>query len=909
MDRADAPPGVPLYRFRFGAAEFDEARFELSVGKLAVDMEQKPLQVLAALLRRAGELVTREELLETVWAGRVTVEQVLTNAVAKLRKALGESDGARIITIPRSGYRFAGPIERVAVGTRLARRLDLKAGDAVADREEFHLHAQLAASIGTEVWLAKHRGSGEARVYKFARDAEHLSTLKREATLYRFLRQALGEREDWLRILGWNFESFPYYLELDYGGPNLIQWAEESNRLKAVPRVDRIALFLQIADAVAAAHSVGVLHKDLKPTNVLITPRERGGVQARVADFGSGRLMEPERLEELGITQLGMTITNGITEDSRAGTPLYLAPELITGAFPTVQSDLYALGLMLYQLVIGDLRKPLASGWDQDIGDDLLVEDIAAATHGDPARRLNSVAQLSERLRTLDQRRSEREQARIARERSALAERNLERARIRRPWIIAALATLLLGLGISYHLYRKERLTRLDAEHAASRAETINRFLSDDLLGAADPTGPGGAHNPTIREVLARTAATLDARFAADPDTKASIELALGTAYFGLTDYATAEKYRRDALRLLIASQGEDSAAALESDYQLASILAQTNRLDEAEATLKRADHLAGARLEQNTPLAFQAHWTRAGYYKVRMSAAQAITEYTSAERIRAAIYPNNDNLLVRLRDGQSWCYVRLGRAAEADKVLSEVISPRYTPESVGPVFWAVARIDDAVALMSLERYDDAQKVLTAALNELQQSVGADHFFVGYAQNELGELYTRRGQWPAAVESLREAYRIFLLRTGERGQATLSAGANLGIVEYRTGHSVDAIKTLTLMRTKFIETLGEASPQAQIVAFYLACADLDQRNYAEASTLVAHLEPTPLAGAEPRDDWDARLMALRGAILFGEGHKAEAIALLEPAVADMEKHHTPPEDSGPFKKVLGAARQ
>ena len=65
MDRADTPPGVPLYRFRFGAAEFDEARFELSVGKLPVDMEQKPLQVLAALLHRAGELVTREELLET----------------------------------------------------------------------------------------------------------------------------------------------------------------------------------------------------------------------------------------------------------------------------------------------------------------------------------------------------------------------------------------------------------------------------------------------------------------------------------------------------------------------------------------------------------------------------------------------------------------------------------------------------------------------------------------------------------------------------------------------------------------------------------------------------------------------------------------------------------------------------
>lgn len=907
MEKADPPAGAALYRFRFGAAEFNEARFELSVAGLITDIEQKPLQVLAVLLRRPGEVVSREELLETVWLNRVTVEQVLTNAIAKLRKALGEGDGARIATVPRSGYRFDGPVERMAVGTRLASRLELKEGDVVAGRENFVLHVQLAASLGTEVWLAKHRKTDEARVYKFARNAEHLGSLKREATLYRLLREALGERDDLLRILDWNFESFPFYLECDYGGPNLIQWAEAGQQLAALSRPDRIALFLQVADVVAAAHGVGVLHKDLKPTNVLIGPRAHGGVQARVADFGSGRLMDPGRLEEFGITQLGMTMTQGVASDSGSGTPLYMAPELIAGGPPTVQSDLYALGLMLYQIVDGNLRKPMASGWEQDIGDELLVEDIAAATHGDPARRLTSAAQLSQRLRMLDTRRSERESVRFARDRVALAEQALERARIRRPWIIGGLIVLVMGLGISYTLYRKERQTRLEAEHAATRAETINRFLSEDLLGAADPTGPGGAHNPTIKEVLARTAATLDARFAADPETKASIELALGTAYFGLTDYASAEKYRREALELLSASQGADSTAALETDYQLASILAQTNRLDAAGTMLDSTDRLAGARLNQTSRLAFQAHWTRAGYYKVRMSAAQALTEYAAADRIRAVIDPDNDNMLMRLRDGLSWCYVRMGRTAEAEQVLRDVISPRYPPERVGPVIWAVARIDDAIALMSLQRYDEAEQVLRAALEELRQSVGNDHFFVGYAQNELGELYTRRSQWAAAVDSLREAYRIFGLRTGPQGQATLTAGANLGIVEYRTGHPVDAVKTLAHMRAEFVSTLGEASPQAQIVAFYLACAQRDLRNYTDASTLVAHLDSAQLADAEPREDWGARLMALKGAILLGQGSKAQALALLGPAVAEMEKRHTPAEDLDPFKQQLAAA--
>ncbi len=155
---------------------------------------------------------------------------------------------------------------------------------------------------------------------------------------------------------------------------------------------------------------------------------------------------------------------------------------------------------------------------------------------------------------------------------------------------------------------------------------------------------------------------------------------------------------------------------------------------------------------------------------------------------------------------------------------------------------------------------------------------------------------------------MREAYRIFSLRTGERGQATLTAGANLGIVEFRTGRSADAVNTLARMRALFIETLGEASPQAQIVAFYLAYAQSDLHHYADASTLVVHLDPAQLAGAEPRDDWAARLMALRGSILLGQGHKTEALALLGPAVAAMETAHTPAEDLNPFKQQLAAAR-
>ena len=869
MDAANPSADVPLYRYRFGAAEFDESRFELAVGGLTVEVQQKPLQVLAALLHRPGELVSREELLETVWAERVTVEQVLANAVAKLRRALGESDGARIVTVPRSGYRFDGPVERLAVGSRVMSKLDLKVGDSVPGRDNFVLASALATSVSAEVWLAKHRKTDDLRVYKFARDGGHLAALKREATLYRVLREMLGERDDLLRILDWNFETPPFYLECAYGGPNLIRWAHELGRLEPLTLPQRIRLFLQIADAVAAAHTVGVLHKDLKPANILITSSPDGAFQARVADFGSGRLLEPERLDGLGITQLGMTVTQGIDQDSGSGTLLYLAPELIAGAAPTVQSDLFALGLVLCQLVRGDLRKPMAPGWEHDIHDELVVKDITAATHGDPTRRLSSVTELTQRLRSLDSRRQEREALRVASERALATQRALERARIRRPWLVTALVIMVIGTAVSYNLYRQEKASRLQAERQATRAETINRFLSEDLLGAADPAGPGGTYNPTIREVLDRTAASLDARFAADVHTKASIELALGTAYYGLSDYTLAEKYRRDAVRLLTASQGADDTATLEADYDLAMVLGQISRLEEAGALLNETDRRAGTRLSQNSPLAYKAHWTHANHYRFRMSAAQALTEYMAAERVRAIIDPDDERASARLRAGLSWCYVRMGQAQKADAVLQEVLSPSYTPARLGPVLWASLRINDATALNTLKRFVDAEKALREALQQLRQTSGSDNVFFANAENQLGEVYSRSGQWAEAADCYKDAYRIFALRLGEEARNTLITRTNLGIVEYKTGHSAAAAQALEPIRAHFITESGANGPLAQVVAFYLAGAQRDLGNYADASSLAEHLDAAQLSAAEPRDDWDAQLEALRRSILQG----------------------------------------
>ena len=192
----------------------------------------------------------------------------------------------------------------------------------------------------------------------------------------------------------------------------------------------------RLPEAIAAAHDIGVLHKDLKPANVLVTAgreddSERGNGnshalhwQIKVADFGSGALADPTRLGALGITNLGFTET--VTPDSiLTGTLAYLAPEVLAGHSPTISSDVYALGVMLYQLIVGDFRKPLSPGWEAGIDDPLLREDIAEAACGDPALRLKSAAELVERLETLEARRVVRSKVELAEQRAQVAERTL----------------------------------------------------------------------------------------------------------------------------------------------------------------------------------------------------------------------------------------------------------------------------------------------------------------------------------------------------------------------------------------------------------------------------------------------------------------------------------------------------
>jgi DNA-binding winged helix-turn-helix (wHTH) protein/serine/threonine protein kinase len=504
--------------WRFADYEFDELGRELRVKGKPVELESKPLDILLQLLLHAGEVVTKDELLESVWPDVMVVDGSLATAVSKLRKAMGDEDHPAIVTVPRVGYRLGVPVYCKTVAAAAGPELGFKTGDAVPGREQWRLSRSMDVSGSSEVWLAENPKTHEHRVFKFAADGSRLKGLKREITVSRFLRESLGDRPEFVRILEWNFETAPYFLESEYSGSNLAEWAEMQGGLSKVSSATRLQLLIDVAQAVAAAHDIGVLHKDLKPANILVVPGSavpgtKDAWQIKLADFGSASLFDPSRLRSLGITNLGFTQTASLeTHQQLTGTLMYLAPEVLAGQSPSAGADVYALGVMLYQLTIGDFRKPLAPGWEAEIQDPLLREDIADAACGDPARRLNSAADLVERLLTLEQRRIRRDELEAAERRAKTAEHKLAQARARRPWVVFALVALAAGLAVSFALYRRATRERDNANRQTAIASSINRFLSDDLLGRGNPF-VSGKSSESLMDAIKQASPSIDRNF------------------------------------------------------------------------------------------------------------------------------------------------------------------------------------------------------------------------------------------------------------------------------------------------------------------------------------------------------------------------------------------------------------
>ena len=627
-------------------------------------------------------------------------------------------------------------------------------GQEIARRRHWVLDEKVGEGGFGEVWLARHRKTGDRRVFKFCFDAGRLRSLQREITVFRLLKEELGDREDIARILDWDFDEAPYFIESEYTeGGSLLDWVEEQGGLSEVPLHVRLEIVAQAAEALAAAHSVGVLHRDMKPGNLLIHTNQNGELQVRVCDFGMGVLTDEERLQSAGITVLGMTRGLGQTElATTSGTVLYNAPELTEGKAPTIPADVYALGVVLYQLVVGNLSRALGAGWERGVEDELLREDIAAAIDVNPRRRIASTLELAERLRSLDARLAKREA-----ERRAVA----SHARTRRRQKVAAVLLVVISIFAIAMTIQSRRVAR-EAERANSEAEAARR-VSDFLIELFEVSDPGEArgNEVTARELLDRGAERIRSELEDQPLIQARLMDTMGAVYEQLGLYRQAAPLLEWALETRQEELGVVHADIAESLTELGVLKWRLAQLSEAEDLFERSLEITEQIFEPDDLEVGRAHGDLGLVLQEQGKYAAAEEEYRRSLEISEKILgPEHRETLNNLNNLAS-VFVDQGRLTEAVSLFERVAEARervYGPEdtSLGSAWNNLG-----ATYLELGRSEEAEVSLRRSLRMRQKVLGSQHPFVGTTLSNLGRAYLLTGRHAEAEHHLEDAIQVY----------------------------------------------------------------------------------------------------------------------------------------------------
>jgi serine/threonine protein kinase len=362
-----------------------------------------------------------------------------------------------------------------------------------------------------------------------------------------------------------------------------------------------------VAQALQHAHEHGVVHRDVKPSNILLAADGR----ALLFDFGLARIDSEETLTLSG---------------DFAGTPYYVAPEQIQakGQAIDARSDVYSLGVTLYELLT--LRRPFEAGDAQAIFRQVLSREVPAprrynrliprdleticttALEKSPARRYQSAGELAADLRRLLEFRP------VHARPIGPAARGLRWAR-RNPGPSAALGLAALialglpaGLALSNRALGREaeraRLAERSAAREAERAQAVNAFLVE-TLGAADPE-KSGTPEMTVRALLEESSRQVALSFPGRADIEAAVRRSIGAAYLAIGRFDEARAHLTRAVEL---NRGDPHKAPAElaiSLYELGRLHLRDAALEPAEACLDEAlatfraehpgDHAATAR-------------------------------------------------------------------------------------------------------------------------------------------------------------------------------------------------------------------------------------------------------------------------------------------------------------------------
>ncbi|WP_293373879.1 protein kinase [Nevskia sp.] len=692
--------------------------------------------------------------------------------------------------------------------------------------------------------------------------------------MYRLLRESVGDKVCYVDLLDWNFDEAPWFVEAEYcPGGSLQEWFEAKGGIGKVPLATRLDLIAQIAEALAEIHLVGILHKDLKPANIFVVTDTDGRPAIRLADFGSSRLLDPNRLAALEITRMGFTQVIDADADGSSGTPLYLAPEVLAGHPATVKADIYALGVMLYQFAIGNLRRQLGAGWEVEIDDEMLREDIAAAAENNPVRRLANAAELALRLRALAARRQARLEALEAARKAEAAARAMDRMKARRLGMMVAFATMVVATVTSGGLYLEARQARDNAEKETARAKAVSRFFSETMIEPID-VGSRPMSSLTVKELLDSAAHMVPATFADHPIIEAELRASIGKAYKSLEFPEQSAEQLEDALAIYRRLHGDGSEPVASLAAQLV-----VNRFDQRKlaATLPELRGILAASVRQlgtENPTVVDLTIEIA-----RGEALLGLWEDSSAHciEVESDLRPQKEQrkTLARVLSLHAWNETSLGNTAVAAELASETLS--IYRDLHGPEHIETLRAKLLVASVLIEgmKLDQAENMLDAIEQSAASWVRSDNVLPLWIRIDRARIAAQRGNTDAAVKLMTAVIADFNLqpsRIDESGRARQI----LGRINFEAGRDRQALVELQQAVKAYRTTVDEDHPE--LMSARLDIVEVLMKLDDQDSARIELENPVPIAFKRlpPQHVFQNRLQFARSGLGIGDSIKLGA---------------------------------
>jgi tetratricopeptide (TPR) repeat protein len=681
------------------------------------------------------------------------------------------------------------------------------------------------------------------------------------------------------------FGSQPFFAMEIIHGKSLIEHAEAQD----LTLRQRLALMIQICEGVEHAHQRGIIHRDLKPGNILVD--ESG--QPKILDFGLARVTDGD-MQATRQTDMGQLL----------GTLAYMSPEQVTAdplALDT-RSDVYALGVILYELLAGKLPYevsrqvfeavktiqqvdpiPLSSINRVYRGD---IETIVAkALEKDKTRRYGSAAELAADIRRyLEDRPIAAKPASTGYQLRKFAQRN--RALV--AGIGAVFLTLVVGVVISTWQAVRARRAELRAQAETATAQAVVDFMQNDLLAQASAykqSGPSTKPDPDlkVRTALDRAAERIEGKFEKQPEVEAAIRQTMGQTYYDLGLDTEARKQLERALDLRRRVLGPDNPKTIETMLSLGQTALRQYKYAEGERIENQALEISRRVLGPENPVTLKCMSGLVKAYLYQSKYAQAETLSTqSLELSRRVLGPEHPDTL-RATDNLAWTYAFQGKYAQEEALLvpgleisRRVLGPEH-PDTVNymrNVSYAYAmegkdaqadQIDrqilqilrrvlgpehpDTLSAMynvtagdiRMGKYGEAETLAGEALEIKRRILGPEDRRTVNSMGQLASAYQGQSRLAEAEALDAKVLEIRRRRQGPEDRDTLAAMRSLAAEYTNEGKyaQAEALYTQTLEIQRRV--LGADNPDTLAVGGLLAISLSYEKQFARAKVLIQEM--------------------------------------------------------------------